>query len=154
MHIKGKAGAPVVFLQHGLFSSAETWITNSDNSVAFLLAKAGFDVWMGNNRGSIYSRKNNHIDPNTQAKEFFDYSFYKLGKYDAPKMVDLVLQKTGKSKLAWIGHSQGNSQMFSALVENTGNLQNKLSAFLAFAPIVNLSHSQTSFTRAIDEHWN
>jgi hypothetical protein len=122
MHVKGKKGGPVVFLMHGLFSSAETWILNGDNSVAFLLANAGFDVWMGNNRGSLYSRKNDHIDPDTNPKVFINYSFYESGLYDAPKMIDLVLLKTGKQKLAWIGHSQGTSQMFSALSENVDDI--------------------------------
>ena len=66
MHITSKTmanGAPAVFLQHGLFSSAEWWIMNAENSPAFILARAGFDVWLGNNRGSAYSRKNDHINP-------------------------------------------------------------------------------------------
>lgn len=90
MHIKGKVGGAPVFMQHGLFSSAETWITNADQSPAFILAKAGFDVWLGNNRGSIYSRKNSRINPDTDPKDFFNYSFYELGKVDAPAQIDLV----------------------------------------------------------------
>lgn len=43
--------------------------------------------------------------------------------------------------------------MFSALSENTDNLQGKLNAFLAFAPIVNLSHSQTETSRSFSDHW-
>lgn len=43
--------------------------------------------------------------------------------------------------------------MFSALSENTGNLQNKLSSFLSFAPIANLHNSQNAFSRAIDGYW-
>lgn len=79
MHIKGNEGKPVVFLQHGLFASAETWLTNGSNSVAFLLAHAGFDVWLGNNRGSIYSRKHATLDPNKDSAKFWDFSFYELG---------------------------------------------------------------------------
>jgi pimeloyl-ACP methyl ester carboxylesterase len=84
MHIKGAAKGPVVFMQHGLFSSAETWVTNADQSPAFILARAGFDVWMGNNRGSMYGRKNSRINPDKDPKDFFNYSFYELGEYDAP----------------------------------------------------------------------
>jgi len=126
---------------------------NGANSVAFLLAHAGFDVWLGNNRGSIYSRKHATLDPNKDAAKFWDFSFYELGVNDAPAMVDFVTKKTGKAKISWIGHSQGTSQMFSALSENIDGLQSKLNAFLAFAPIVNLSHSQTETSRELSGKW-
>ena len=83
-HKKMQNGAPVVFMQHGLISSAEAFIMNAENSPAFILASAGYDIWLGNNRGTRYSRKNKHLNPDTQAKEFFDYSFFELGQYDAP----------------------------------------------------------------------
>ena len=88
MHVTSKKnyrkGAPAVFLQHGLFSSAEWWIMNGASSPAFILADAGYDIWLGNNRGSVYSRKNDHLNPDTQGAEFFDYSFFELGQYDVP----------------------------------------------------------------------
>jgi len=111
-NIKAKstaAGARVAFLQHGLNSGGNTWITNGPKSVSYVLANAGYDVWVGNNRGSYYSRANTKIDPNSDPKHFFDYSFYELGQYDAPAQIDEVLKLTGVSKLSYVGHSQGTS---------------------------------------------
>ena len=104
-----KKGGPPLFLQHGLFSSADTWIINKEKSPAYVAAKAGYDVWLGNNRGNNYSRGHNTLDPTRDFKQYFDYSFYELGKYDAPTQIDFVLKKTGYSKLSYVGHSQGTS---------------------------------------------
>lgn len=130
-----------VFLQHGLFSDGTTWILNKGDSLAFKLADAGFDVWIGNNRGELYSRKNKYISETDEPEKFYDYSFYELGKYDAPAQVDYVRWKTWWRKITYIGHSQGTSQMFSALSMNHGYLQSKLDLFIACAPIINLKNS-------------
>lgn len=139
-----KEGARPVFLQHGLFSDASTWVIHKKESLAVRLAKEGYDVWLGNNRGNIYSRKNTHLSPVKDYKRFFDYSFYELGKYDAPTQIDYVLKRTGYKKLTYIGHSQGTSQMFSTLSEGS-NLNEKLDIFVALAPIVNLVNSGEDF---------
>ena len=54
--------------------------------------------------------------------EYFDFSFYELGAYDLTAMIDYVRDFTGQDKIAYIGHSQGTVQMFSALSENKSNL--------------------------------
>jgi len=101
--------APVVFFQHGLFSSAETWITHLKKSPAIKSAKAGYDVWLGNNRGTFHSREHKSLSATRDYKEYFDYSFYELGKYDAPAQIDFVRMKTNADKVTYIGHSQGTS---------------------------------------------
>ena len=88
-------GAPVVFFQHGLFSSADYWVMNKEKSPAYQVAHAGYDVWFGNNRGTKYSRKHTKHDANKDFADYFDYSFYELGKYDAPAQIDFVREKTG-----------------------------------------------------------
>jgi hypothetical protein len=45
-------GSRVAFLQHGLFSDAYTWLMHGKESLSVVLAKQGYDVWLGNNRGS------------------------------------------------------------------------------------------------------
>jgi lysosomal acid lipase/cholesteryl ester hydrolase len=58
-------GATPVFIQHGLFGDSTVWVLNKEKSLAFALANAGYDVWLGNNRGSQFSRTNNNISITT-----------------------------------------------------------------------------------------
>ena len=80
-----RGDAPAVLLQHGLFSSDDTWISNfASKAPAFVFANNGYDVWLGNSRGNKYSRIPGRLDPDSQKKEYFDYSFQDLGEYDLP----------------------------------------------------------------------
>ena len=102
---------PAILLQHGILSSSETYILNGEDSAAFKFADDGYDIWLGNNRGSIYSRKHETLDADKvcDQEQFFDYSFVELGKYDAPAQIDYILEQTGNEKLTYVGHSQGTS---------------------------------------------
>ena len=91
-----KPNKPVVFLQHGLLSSSADWIIGHNYSAlgliikqnttfniinqchiyltGYLLADAGYDVWLGAVRGNTYGRKHVTLDPDTDAKAFWDFS--------------------------------------------------------------------------------
>ena len=90
-----KLGKPTVLLQHGVLDSANCWAMHyPEVAPAFVAARAGYDVWLGNNRGTVYSDGTVEGFDKTTA-EYYDYSFYELGKYDAPTQIDFVLEKTG-----------------------------------------------------------
>ena len=71
-------------MQHGFLDSSMLWVINGvDYSPAFKLANEGFDVWLGNSRGTTYSRKHVKLDANKDRK-YWDFSWAEQGKYDAP----------------------------------------------------------------------
>ena len=70
------------------------WVWNDDDRAnAFILSRAGYDVWMGNNRGNRYS--NTHLMLNNKDRAYWDYYQEDMAKYDLPTFIDFVIEKTG-----------------------------------------------------------
>ena len=114
---RASASRPVVFLQHGLLDSSSTFVINmADQSLGFMLADAGYDVWLGNVRGNKYSSAHVKLDVNSDA--FWDFSFNEMGKYDMPAMLNYALEYTNQSQLVYIGHSQGTMMGFLEFSQN------------------------------------
>lgn len=103
------------------------------DSMAFELANQGYDVWMGNSRGSTYSLNHTHYDWRHDWR-YWDFSFHEMGLYDLPAQLDYVLQLRRRKSLAYIGHSQGNLAMF-ILQSQRPEWADKVKPFIAMAPI-------------------
>ncbi|XP_004680962.1 PREDICTED: lysosomal acid lipase/cholesteryl ester hydrolase [Condylura cristata] len=128
---------PVAFLQHGLLADSSNWITNlPSNSLGFILADAGFDVWMGNSRGNTWSRK--HKTLSVSQDEFWAFSYDEMAEYDLPASINFVLNKTGQKQLFYVGHSQGTSIGFIAF-SRIPELAKKIKLFFALAPVASIN---------------
>jgi pimeloyl-ACP methyl ester carboxylesterase len=132
-----------VLLQHGLIDSSFTWIFNEPyESLAYILADAGFDVWMGNNRGNQYSKNHTYLNPTSS--EFWQFTYDQMAQYDFPAMVEYILSETGNSKMGFVGHSEGTMQVFAGLSRNPEFAQN-LNAFVGLGPVATVGHITNLF---------
>jgi len=106
-------GQPVM-LQHGLSNSADNWFLNGeDGSLGFHLVNQGYDVWLGNNRGVKYSKT--HTNLTITDYVYWQFSFDQMAEYDLPAFYKRILiDYPARTKIIYMGHSEGTSQMFAA----------------------------------------
>ncbi|XP_050832501.1 putative lysosomal acid lipase/cholesteryl ester hydrolase [Serinus canaria] len=143
-HGKGGAGlsgprTPVLIV-HGFCLDGGDWVDNfPESSLAFILADAGHDVWIGNNRGSSWSRRHRSLSP--ASEEFWDFSFHEMAMYDLPAMVGFILMQTEQEQLFYVGHAQGSSLGFIAF-SSLPHLAGKIKLFFALAPVYTFRHAR------------
>ncbi|KAM5236460.1 lipase member J [Ctenodactylus gundi] len=139
-HNNNPAQRLVVYLQHGLLTSASNWISNLPNSsLGFILADAGYDVWMGNSRGNTWSRKHVYLKPDS--KEFWAFSFDEMAKYDLPASIDFIVKQTGQEEIFYVGHSQGTTIAFIAF-STMPKIAKRIKVFFALAPVFSVEHTR------------
>ncbi|XP_061706937.1 lipase 3-like isoform X1 [Cydia pomonella] len=143
-----KAGPrPVVFLQHGLLSSSAEWVLMMPGKgFAYILAEAGYDVWMGNARGNTYSKRHVSIKPTSSS--FWKFSWHEIGYYDLPAMIDYVIKNTGVPKLQYVGFSQGTTA-FWVMASTRPEYNEKISAMQALAPVAYVGNIRSPLIKAI-----
>lgn len=128
-----KRKKPVVYLHHGLLMCSDVFLctTTAERSLPLVLAEAGYDVWLGNNRGNKYSRK--HLSRNPHETAFWNFCIDEFAMRDIPDSIEYILQITGEKSLSYVGFSQGTAQAFAALSINPA-LNEKVDVFVALAP--------------------
>src|SRR4051812_14942689 len=83
-----------------------TWLLiTPEESLAYILADSGFDVWVANNRGTRWSSRHVSLDPSS--RDYWDWSWDDLVVNDMPTLVDYVSSHT-RQKPHFLGHSMVN----------------------------------------------
>ncbi|XP_053244622.1 lipase member M-like, partial [Podarcis raffonei] len=136
-----------ILLIHGLDLEGSDWIANTPHqSLGFILADAGYDVWIGNNRGNSWLRRHKNLTIEEEA--FWDFSFHEMGVYDLPAMTDFILQKTGRDKIYCGGHAQGSTVAFVAF-SVIPQMSEKIKMFFAMGPAYTLHFSISPIVRVL-----
>uniref|UniRef100_A0A182TAR7 Lipase n=1 Tax=Anopheles maculatus TaxID=74869 RepID=A0A182TAR7_9DIPT len=136
-------GKPVVLLQHGMLSSSADYILmGPDTSLAYMLADAGYDVWMGNARGNRYSRRHRFRSNETQT--FWDFSWHEVGSIDIPNVIDYILIRTGQQSLQYVGHSQGTTAYWVMMSQHP-YYNRRIKSMHALAPAAYMHNTRSPY---------
>ena len=155
-----------VILHHGLMSSAHDFIINNlsgflnepieeddsyletgdsklvNNNLGFELAKRGYDVWLPNSRGNLYSRNHTRLNP-SKDRLFWDFTYDEMIKFDLPVVIDYILETTKAPSIGYIGHSQGSLIAFGLLSTQPEKYRSVLKPVIALAPVATLKYCGT-----------
>ena len=122
--IEGQGSKGPLILMHGHFADALHWFTNKPTdpnlpSAPNQLFYEGYDVWLGNSRGTMYSREHKRFDADEDAKYYWNFSFVEMGKYDLPAMIETILNNQDPEnpcmKITYVAHSAGTMSAFYGL---------------------------------------
>lgn len=59
-----------ILLAHGMLGSSGAFLLLGENSIPFLLADRGYDVWLMNARGTVHSRKHKYL---SEGQKYWDF---------------------------------------------------------------------------------
>ncbi|KAK4873436.1 hypothetical protein RN001_015465 [Aquatica leii] len=133
---------------HGLFGTSRDFIImGPERGLGYLLADKGYDVWIGNARGSEYSRKHAVLNPDFNP-EYWDFSFHEIGYYDLPAVLNLIKQTTKKNQISYIGNSMGTT-VFYVLTSERPTYNKNFNVMIALAPSAYMSHMSNPLIKAL-----
>lgn len=130
---------PAILLVHGFLGYAGNYVINGNRSLGFYLADQGYDVWIGNVRGTRYSKQHTTLD--NKSSSYWNFSWHEMAVKDLPANIDYILKYTGNKKLSYVGHSQGTTVFFAFLSE-LPEYNDKINEMHALAPIMSGRYSR------------
>jgi pimeloyl-ACP methyl ester carboxylesterase len=126
-----------VLLMHGFLGTAADFILSGPMSLAFQLANDGYQVFLGNVRGSKFSMNHKSFDP--LSREFWRFSLDEIALHDLPAIFDYISFLTKQDGLFYVGHNQGCTILL-ALLATRPSYNSKILQAHFLAPIAFMDH--------------
>ena len=138
-----------ILLQHGVVDSSDGWLCNKEEKcLPLVLASKGYDVWLGNSRGNYYSEEHLWLDYNLNKKEYYDFSFDQMGRYDLPSTIAKIQEiRRNDNRIILIGHSQGCASSLAGMSLNNDFYSQRVKLFIALAPVCKMIGLNSSFLK-------
>ncbi|XP_061400412.1 lipase 3-like, partial [Musca vetustissima] len=108
-------------------------VTGPNDGLAFLLASAGFDVWLGNSRGNNYSQQ--HVSLSPYSLEYWSFALDEVASIDVPTKIRYILKATNRTRLHYYGHSLGATVFLMLLSSDPSYTEIIQSTHLSAPPI-------------------
>lgn len=135
---------PPIFMLHGVQSTSGIFVGLGKRSIAFQLHDAGYDVWLGNYRGTEYSE--GHASLNVTEKDFWDHSVDDIALYDVPAMLQTVRHYSGSPhKIIYIGHSLASTAAMMFASERPRVAKSMVSLFILVGPAYKMTHMTSPY---------
>ena len=81
------------------------------------------------------------MDP--KYKEYWNFDWEEMGMYDVPAAIDFILTKaTNFKQVAYIGHSQGTTQLLAAATLKPDYFKEKISIAALMSPVASMHNNQ------------
>lgn len=124
------------FLYHGLMQGGDIWVLNgAEQSLGFVMADKGYDVWLGSTRSSKFSY--GHVTFRRTDSEFWNWDWDDLVSQDLPSMLRFLHAQTNQL-IYFVGYSQGTMTAFAAFTQR--DVANLVKKAAMLSPIAYLNH--------------
>ncbi|KAB0799463.1 hypothetical protein PPYR_07343 [Photinus pyralis] len=135
-----------IFLQHGFFLSGACFVGLGNLSLGLTLANEGYDVWIGNFRGTSYSNK--HAILKSEDIQYWNFNSDHLGLHDVPTMLKYIARKTGQAgRIIYIGHSLGTTTFLEYGSRFPDQVKNLVKLAILMAPNGGMRNTKAFFFR-------
>ncbi|BBN12124.1 lysosomal acid lipase/cholesteryl ester hydrolase [Marchantia polymorpha subsp. ruderalis] len=116
---KPRRGVPVL-LMHPEFLNGDSWFTPNhspgDRFLPLMMVDAGYDVWVGHHRATIWGHQHVTFQPNQP--EYWNWTWDDRAEYDLPAALNLINSET-ESKVHYIGVSESATVGAAAATRST-----------------------------------
>lgn len=144
----------VIFFQNGFAATGRGYFMLEEQSLPYLLYEKGYDIWIGNNRGTKVSQ--NHVSKNSKKvnSDYWDFSMDDFVKYDIQSQINYIKKRTNAKKVDFVGYSEGTTLFLMLYMDYPEFVESSINRFISFGLIQSLPSVSPIIDNLIDLLYN